>query len=797
MEMASPYQGQADDFDIDIDLMEDHASNMDSDMVGAEDYQNTSHPSLFHDANNDADMADEPSEGSMVDADNFADEDHDIEVQDENVTYEADMLEGDQDEDIVEAVPTIQIEDSTISNNDETQEIGQVDQVDQTVPEPTEEAIGSAQLAPEIHPEPVHLDEETKVLHHEPGPETELEQHEQEDSLELGPSAQEQAEKSTEVHAAPAGAQVDGQGQVEETDGETEHQGVKTEPHPDNQEASVTESAETPQVAETQPSSAPAVNQIADHSEPQEAEHDAAHHDQVHGTDENESLHPVKVIYQDNEICLFPPLEGDSAETFFLHDEDVAYESVSKLFSSLRDVLMDNVAYDEVLVIDIDSLGIQLTEDSTHNSKMTLHHILDIYVRLSHNDGINSPDALYLTLSSKISAHSELAGLDASANQGKGLSEVHAWDVDYEDGGNTEGTAHGADVSTNDSLSSKHQDKPLTAEGDLLNQPSDADAGQKPAASVEGHEDAVLNGQETGIGLAENEDQHENVATRESDRTEENQPAREHEKEEHEVPVAPDTDSSPTITSIPETTMQPEATSLDVNEGAWEHLEEGAHVDDDQNGQALNQEIPVTQEADEGAHNEGFEEYQDEVSHEEIEAPEPVADTDAIDLTSAQEQGTVEERSVGAEDQEEAADRSEDHASLGESESTVQNASREGGAGLEEHDLDSEDDLLGIAEDVLQTTQDDHEEQPDDSENDLAAPPSEEVDFHGANLDEGEEDDLYADLETSETIDLGETGHSHADSQSHDNASAKRSREEEDEWDFVDTNPDLKRRRPS
>lgn len=362
MEMASPYQGQADDFDIDIDLMEDHASNMDSDMVGAEDYQNTSHPSLFHDANNDADMADEPSEGSMVDADNFADEDHDIEVQDENVTYEADMLEGDQDEDIVEAVPTIQIEDATISNNDETQEIGQVDQVDQTVPEPTEEATGLAQPAPEIHSEPVHLDEETKVLHQEPGPETELEQHEQEGSLELGPSAQEQAEKSTELHAAPARAQVDGQGQVEETNGETEHQGVKTEVQPDNQEASVTESAETSQAAETHPSSAPAVDQIADHSEPQEAEHDAAHHDQVHGTDENESLHPVKVIYQDNEICLFPPLEGDSAETFFLHDEDVAYESVSKLFSSLRDVLMDNVADDEVLVIDIDSLGIQLTE---------------------------------------------------------------------------------------------------------------------------------------------------------------------------------------------------------------------------------------------------------------------------------------------------------------------------------------------------------------------------------------------------------------------------------------------------
>jgi hypothetical protein len=78
----------------------------------------------------------------------------------------------------------------------------------------------------------------------------------------------------------------------------------------------------------------------------------------------HESLHPVKIIYQENEIALFPPLEGDSAETFFLHDEEVAYESIEKLFKSLRQVLQGNVADNEVLVIDIESLGIQMTEVS-------------------------------------------------------------------------------------------------------------------------------------------------------------------------------------------------------------------------------------------------------------------------------------------------------------------------------------------------------------------------------------------------------------------------------------------------
>jgi hypothetical protein len=60
-------------------------------------------------------------------------------------------------------------------------------------------------------------------------------------------------------------------------------------------------------------------------------------------------------------------MEGDSAETFFLHDEDIAYDNVGKLFNSLREVLLDNVAENEVLVIDIDSLGIQITEVSPYS----------------------------------------------------------------------------------------------------------------------------------------------------------------------------------------------------------------------------------------------------------------------------------------------------------------------------------------------------------------------------------------------------------------------------------------------
>ncbi|KAJ5983283.1 hypothetical protein N7481_005382 [Penicillium waksmanii] len=801
MEMASPYQGQADDFDIDIDLMEDHPSNMDSDMVGADDFPNTSQPSLFNDAINDADMADEePSEGSMVDADNFVDEDHDIEVQDDAVTYEADMLEGDQDEEIVEAVPTIQIEDAA-SNNDVTHH------TDQNITDQAERIIGLTPQAQELQPPSAPPTNEAEVLQHDQELQPQLtldqpEQHDQGTSLEPEPkpAEQDQADKPNEPHGTAAAASVDiDQASLDEgANATTEDKAVTAETQPGHQETSITEDTETKQAVEVQSSFAPAIDNNSEHPEHQDVDesHGESHEDQLHSSSENESLHPVKVLYQDNEISLFPPLEGDSAETFFLHDEDVAYDSVGKLFSSLREVLLDNVADDEVLVIDIDSLGIQLTEDSTHNSKMTLHHILEIYTRLSQNDGTSEPDALYLTLGSKISAHSELAGLDSAAHEGKGLSQIHAWDVDYEDAGHEDVPVHEEDSSAGDSFAGKPQtEKPL--EVDEIGQ-NEADA-QESAAPAEAHKDFVPNNQETDAALAENEhhlEQEKNATAEETHDTEANDSHHGDKTKEHDSFEDPKTESSATISLLPESTAQLADASVDVNEAAPEHAEQKYQADDDKSGQDLNHKTSALQGADEHEQDQNPEESQDEVSYEETEAPGTVVDTDAIDLTCTHDEGLVDAPNARTENQEATADEGDDHESLGESDSTVDNAPQEEGAGFEEHDLDPEDDLLGIAEDVLQTTQGDYDDHLENSEDDLTTPPGEEVDGHEPHTGEDEEDDLYADFETSETIELGETDHSLADSQPHDNTSTKRSRED-DEWDFADADPELKRRRPS
>jgi hypothetical protein len=73
-------------------------------------------------------------------------------------------------------------------------------------------------------------------------------------------------------------------------------------------------------------------------------------------------LHTVKVIYQQTEICLFPPHSDEGAETFFLSDQGLAHESIDMLLASCREVLADTIGDDDELVLDVASLGLHISE---------------------------------------------------------------------------------------------------------------------------------------------------------------------------------------------------------------------------------------------------------------------------------------------------------------------------------------------------------------------------------------------------------------------------------------------------
>lgn len=80
-----------------------------------------------------------------------------------------------------------------------------------------------------------------------------------------------------------------------------------------------------------------------------------------------------------------------------------------------------------------------------HVSKVTLYQIVDLYLRLCHNDGLAEPEALYLTLSTRLTIAAEVSDLFLAASEGKGLSELHSWDSYPEADADSEDVGAGSD----------------------------------------------------------------------------------------------------------------------------------------------------------------------------------------------------------------------------------------------------------------------------------------------------------------------------------------------------------------
>ncbi|KAJ5089280.1 hypothetical protein N7532_007964 [Penicillium argentinense] len=841
MEMASPYhQEQVDDFDIDIDLMEDHVSNMDSDMVGVDD------PAALSATEPDMVMYDEPSPESMVDAENF-----DLLDADEGTVpnYEADMLGSDQDEELVEDVPTIQVE-ITDSNTTETQTDNY------HVPEPAE-TIESAPYVSDHRTETV-----TSEVIAEPRSQSEAEHTQQGILLESGQTGEVQAEQpeGTQVsvsndqtefneaahsaldstvdiaedqpahtHTSPLAqsAQVtepdvsNAQAELDETahvaldgtDTAEDQQSVHLQTSSDGPETQVSQtdsaSKET-EVENTEYPVTPKPHESHESHESHELEHQT--HEPEYENPEDESLHPVKVLYQDNEISLFPPLAGDSAETFFLHDEEIGYDNVGRLFSCFRDVLGDNVAKDEVLVIDIDALGIQITEDSQHTSKMTLQHILDIYVRLSYNDGITHPDPLYLTLTSKISSYSELAGLDSAANEGKGLSQIHAWDVDWEDEGNEGSAAYEQPV----------EDSHV---GEPQGQSAQAAHAEAPDDGYSEHDGADTGPVEPVHEQGENEeDNHDSTRV---------QSTHEEKGENHDDSEAQDIEPSTATTG---TTSNPHpneqsprgSTHYMVRQGwdSWEETpskesqneedqheedqhEEDQHEEDqhekDQHEEDQREEVHASHDHDEEiptrnsvhADHRDFDDFEDEATHEQNYVPESADDTTAGDLTFVPDEKFTQENGIAPDDQDGTAGL--DDNSFGESEYTLDNTPQEDNLDFPEQTLDPEDDLLGIAEDLVQTPdQGRQNDQLKYAEEDLVSPHDD--DAAASPAGEAQDNGPHSDFQASEAIELSGIDPFSTDSHPNDNisTSAQGAQEkDENERDPTNATPDSKRHRPS
>lgn len=332
MEMASPYNGHVDDFEIDIDIMDDQPANVD----------------------NDFDLQDATPDGASGE-----------------FTHDADMMDD---------VPEMRVTDTTAYNNDgnmqytdttfsATQEPVESEMVDEEYEENTEAASASFETfqAPqgEVKPE-----ETAEVLNEQQVIEEERKDQEQQNVEEVVEGSQTAVEEIVNQELDQEGlgeAKVDAPQIAVEPQAESAAEHHLENPANENEvveelneHAAVTEpGAEHEAAAETGVVENRGLNQLpptGDTEEAVENEHDPTEHTSY--------LHQVKVIYQENEISMFPPRHGNTSETYFLADEGLAHENIDRLFKECRAILGNHASSEDSLVFHIDSLGIELCEVS-------------------------------------------------------------------------------------------------------------------------------------------------------------------------------------------------------------------------------------------------------------------------------------------------------------------------------------------------------------------------------------------------------------------------------------------------
>ncbi|KAL1630264.1 hypothetical protein SLS56_005089 [Neofusicoccum ribis] len=137
------------------------------------------------------------------------------------------------------------------------------------------------------------------------------------------------------------------------------------------------------------------------------------------------ALHSVVVVYQGDEISLFPPNDSDISDSFyFLQDESLANESVKTLLQACRQVLGETMRDEDELEIDVAELGLCVSEDSQHAANTSFAQILDVYLQLHELDGNQSPGPLYLTLNTKTRFSARLNSLLGAIADGRGMSQL-------------------------------------------------------------------------------------------------------------------------------------------------------------------------------------------------------------------------------------------------------------------------------------------------------------------------------------------------------------------------------------
>lgn len=424
MDLASSPVQQPDDFDLDLDSVRDPSviESLHDDMV---DY-----PAETVNTNNDAmqdldetllddDMLDEPSA-------EIPSEHPDV---DYNMDASLDEAHVDEDEDILYEDE----EDDAANTTQEKSEI--VDLMADEEPQDYQEVDAEVILA-EIEEQPEQQGRNTNE------PENFLANKGNEASEDVSRESEIIQTSNLEIAevplVAPGGVEED-----DDVDEDDEEERQDTLP-PNHETAEISEQFHLVETGD-QPSQSTDASQLEENANvsaeantlvPEPATGVPDDHKQVkaEGGDEYkdtaQAVHPVTLVYLEEEMSLFPPMLGDESSVYFLPDSTLADEPLDKLLAACREILAGTLDHHDELVLDIPSLGLHICEDSKYAAQINLSQILDVFLQLCHNDAGRDVHPLYCHLSSRVSLASQYAYLSSASVEGKTFAEIAADHMD-------------------------------------------------------------------------------------------------------------------------------------------------------------------------------------------------------------------------------------------------------------------------------------------------------------------------------------------------------------------------------
>jgi hypothetical protein len=235
-------------------------------------------------------------------------------------------------------------------------------------------------------------------------------------------------------------------------------------------------------------------------------------------TQQARDVHPVTLVYLEEEMSLFPPMLGDDSTVYFLSDSSLAIESLDKLLAACRELLTGTLDHDDELVLDVPGLGLHICEDSKYSAQISLADVLEVYLNLCHNDVDDQSQPLYCHLSSRVSLASQYAYLSSAGTEGKTYAEVAADHIDtpLEDSTHVDDQVYAPEAQEANANATEHQgqhnaeelSRELTPAPDVEGQVQPSEntfnpqhAIEEPIEELDGHSQA----QEAGVPML-NED---------------------------------------------------------------------------------------------------------------------------------------------------------------------------------------------------------------------------------------------------------------------------------------------------